>query len=134
MVWLMENYAQCVDEDDRIVLDQLDEDIIQEYMTHAALKKDGDGEYLMPFQFSAVTTVGSVASSIKMLYTTEKKDLPGEIETAFATFLAGYKRKVQELKTSGELPQQEGKSPMSREGCFLIDMLLVYILVGKEMP
>jgi hypothetical protein len=46
MVWLMENYAQCVDEDDRIVLDQLDEDIIQEYMTHAALKKDGDGEYI----------------------------------------------------------------------------------------
>jgi hypothetical protein len=32
----MENYAQCVDEDDRFVLDQLDEDIIQEYMTHAA--------------------------------------------------------------------------------------------------
>ena len=88
--------------------------IIGEFLAHATKRKDAAGNYLEPMQFYSYSHVNGYVSAIyyKQLY---KVNMPGLMDTECQTILKGFDRKIEKMKTDGEIPMHEGKAPLSFE-------------------
>ncbi|KAF0712005.1 hypothetical protein AaE_012159, partial [Aphanomyces astaci] len=85
-------------------------------LNFSSVKRSRHGVENVPRQYNSYATISGVQSAIKYEYTERGMALGSEIETLIAEFSAGYKRKVAQLRSSGELRIMEGKAPMSVAG------------------
>ena len=56
--WLKVEHVECIDDDDAIILQNLDDEVLLEFMTFASIKCDKAGMPLEPRQWNALATVG----------------------------------------------------------------------------
>lgn len=80
------------------------------------LKTDENGEYLNPPEFYSFNQVGSYRNALKNYYHEAKTPVDFETEEILKELMGAYKRRIAQLKASGEMPMQEGKLPMSHAG------------------
>ncbi|ETV67915.1 hypothetical protein H257_15904 [Aphanomyces astaci] len=66
------------------------------------------------------------SSAIKYLYTERSQTLDHELETMMNEFSAGYKRKIAQLRSTGQHRLTEGKSPI-----FVSDILALGLSVSE---
>ena len=136
-VWMMRNYPDAVEEIDGSNGDAgdatnyrirvpVEECVLVAFLSHIQLKVDkSTGEYYQPPRFYSFQHVNGFNSAIKHLYR-ERKVVPSiEVKSALTDTLDGLKRRIAKLKEDGEIPQTEGKQPMSVCGYrFLADRAL----------
>lgn len=94
-------------------MDLVEADMYTEFMAHICKKTNKDGAYLEPVVYQSFENVSGYNSCFKHYYTSQKTACPFEVTTALKHFLDGYSRKVGELKLTGEMRMEEGKSPFS---------------------
>lgn len=127
--WLMANHPGCISErylsEDGDGLEEVEEDIVlplpdlilDQYMAHCLLKVDkSSGLYFDPPQYYSFSHVNGHRSAIQYLYSERKVEPSIDAKRIFKETLDGFKRKVADLKMRGEMPQMEGKQPMSQRG------------------
>lgn len=77
--------------------------IAEEYLSYVCLVKDKEGEIVIPAKYHSESHVEGVKSAIKSLYKSDKVAVSEEVNLMFSEFMGGYKRKVEELKVSGDM-------------------------------
>ncbi|KAF0748972.1 hypothetical protein AaE_007180 [Aphanomyces astaci] len=112
--WLETEHPASVDSG-RLAL-PLSVSVCKSLLNFSSVKRSRHGVENVPRQYNSYATISGVQSAIKYEYTERGMALGSEIETLIAEFSAGYKRKVAQLRSSGELRIMEGKAPMSVAG------------------
>mmetsp|Transcript_21816 Transcript_21816/g.31758 ORF Transcript_21816/g.31758 Transcript_21816/m.31758 type:complete len:197 (-) Transcript_21816:274-864(-) len=143
-VWMMRNYPDAVEEIDGSNGDAgdatnyrirvpVEECVLVAFLSHIQLKVDkSTGEYYQPPRFYSFQHVNGFNSAIKHLYR-ERKVVPSiEVKSALTDTLDGLKRRIAKLKEDGEIPQTEGKQPMSVCGYRLKEALRCYCVKVNE--
>jgi hypothetical protein len=114
--WLQSAFPNLVNQDQagtRVVnFNGVTSEIYTELFGHICKKKDKDGNYVNPPQYDSFQYVSGYKSALKKHYKLNDIVWEDKVEAAVSLFLSGYKRKIAELKKSGEKPLIEGKMPM----------------------
>ncbi|KAH9125297.1 hypothetical protein AeMF1_004059 [Aphanomyces euteiches] len=77
--------------------------------------------------FKSYSSVNACKSAIKYLHREAGVDVPEKLNRLLADYACGYKRKVAQLKDSGEMSVNEGKRPITTQGfLYLAHMAMTY--------
>lgn len=83
------------------------------FFGHAIRKRDKDGNAV---GYNSFEHVAGYKSAIVDLHKRRRTEIPKECNSTMTEFFAGYKRKISELRQTGELSTTEGKAAMSFSG------------------
>ncbi|KAF0718558.1 Aste57867_1621 [Aphanomyces stellatus] len=112
--WLEQQLPECL-ENGEIKL-PISVSVCNAFLTYSSYKRSRSGMELVPQRYNSNATISGVVSAIKYLYTDRSQTLEHDLKTTMNEFSAGYKRKIAQLRSIGQLPLTEGKSPMSVAG------------------
>jgi hypothetical protein len=91
----------------------LQEEVIKAYLG-AAQRMDRNLQQVG--KYYSASTMQSICSSISYIYRVSNMPITPSTETMMQNFMRGYKRRVSELKQSGQMAIFEGKRPISSRG------------------
>lgn len=93
------------------------DDCYLEYFAHISKQKDEEtGEYIVPVKFYSISHVNGYVSAIKYYYNQQcGRKMPETLYGGCNKVLKGFTRKIEKMKTTGEIPMHEGKAPLSFE-------------------
>lgn len=103
-------------EEDCVDFSLLTKEGVGDFLAHISKKKDSDGNYKNPIEFYSIAHVNGYVSALKNYYRKlNKSKMPPDLEEVCNNSLKGFTRKIENMKTTGEIPMHEGKMPMSFE-------------------
>ncbi|ETV73046.1 hypothetical protein H257_12083 [Aphanomyces astaci] len=94
----------------------LPENVCKMYLSYVSVKRDKQGNELLPRTFNTASTVNGYKSAIKFLYKESSMEVSSEVDSTLSAFSDGYKRHVAQMKQNGTMSINEGKSPVSFSG------------------
>ena len=86
------------------------------FLGYIMKKRDNDGNALDPVEYQQYQSVSGYKSAIVHKYNEFDIKIDDAISKMFATFFAGYKREIAQMKLDGDMSAKEGKSPLSFVG------------------
>ncbi|KAH9151940.1 hypothetical protein AeRB84_005565 [Aphanomyces euteiches] len=80
--------------------------------------------------FKSYSSVNAYKSAIKYLHRETGVDVPEQLNRLLADYACGYKRKVAQLKDSGEMNVNEGKRPITTQGQ---SISYAFVIIHRDM-
>lgn len=123
--WVSEQYEEHADLNSfhiadeaniKVALEQLDLPVFKAFFADICRKRNADGELMQPVKYQSDQDVGAYRSALKFYYKKLEVSFPTNIDNFVSQFLGGYKRKIAELKQSGEMDITEGKMAITFDG------------------
>lgn len=103
---------------EKLILLNVKAEDYKEFFAFISVKKE-KGPFsaeVIPMQYNSYKYVESYSNAIKNSFRNEGSQIPADCEMMLTNFFRGYSRKVADLKQNGEMPLEEGKSPLSFDG------------------
>lgn len=103
---------------EKLLLQNVKAEEYKEFFAFISVKKE-KGPFsaeVIPMQYNSYKYVESYSNAIKNSFRNEGSQIPADCEMMLTNFFRGYSRKVADLKQNGEMPLEEGKSPLSFDG------------------
>lgn len=116
--WTEKNFPHCLNKaNDCVDFEKLTKDGLGDFLAHVSKRKDKQGNYVNPLKFYSPSHVNGYVSAVKYYYKLlHGEKLPPDMDEVCVRSLNGFVRRIEALKTSGEIAMHEGKMPMSFEG------------------
>lgn len=104
-------------EGDDININLCTPEVLTELFGHVSKKKDRiTRDVIIPIQYNSYELVNGYRSALMYYAKATSQTFSAEAMGRVSNTIAGYKRKIQDLKQHGEMSLSEGKAPMNFQG------------------